>query len=109
MPKPKYHAFICTNQRPDGHPKGCCYERKSMDVWQKFAEILNQKQVYDKVQISGVRSCLGPCQFGPVVIVYPEAIWYGSVQPEDVEEIFESHFENGKPLERLLIPQEIFG
>ncbi|VAX19846.1 NAD-reducing hydrogenase subunit HoxF [hydrothermal vent metagenome] len=108
MPKPKYHAFICTNQRPEGHPKGCCYERKSMDVWQKFAEILNQKQAYDKIQISGVRSCLGPCQFGPVVIVYPEAVWYGSVQPEDVEEIFESHFENGKPLERLLIPQEIF-
>lgn len=109
MPKPKYHVLICTNQRPEGHPKVSCAERGSTDVWQKFADILNQKQAYDKVMISGVRSCLGPCQLGPVVVVYPEGIWYSSVQPTDVEEIFESHFENGKPLERLALPEENFG
>jgi (2Fe-2S) ferredoxin len=46
---------------------------------------------------------------GPVVVVYPDGVWYGGVKQEDVEEIFESHFVNGKPVERLLVPDEMFG
>ncbi len=110
MPKPQYHVFICTNQRPEGHPRGSCAEEKgSVEVWQKFADILNEKQAYDKVMVSGIRSCIGPCQLGPIVIVYPDATWYKGVQPDDVEEIFNSHFENNTPVERLMLPIEFFG
>jgi (2Fe-2S) ferredoxin len=80
-----------------------------MSIWQKFADVLNQRQMYDKVMVSGVRSCLAPCQFGPVVLVYPEGVWYGNVQEADVEEIFDKHFIDGQPIERLLIPEEVFG
>ncbi|MBI4828487.1 MAG: (2Fe-2S) ferredoxin domain-containing protein [Nitrospinae bacterium] len=109
MPKPERHVFICVNQRPAGHPMGCCSERGAVSVWQKFADLLNQKQAFGKIMVSGVRSCLGPCQFGPVVVVYPDAVWYGKVRPEDVEEIFDSHLVGGKPVERLFVPPEVFG
>ncbi len=109
MPKPAHHVLICTNQRPEGHPKGSCATRGSMSVWQKFADQLMQRQMFDKVMVSGVRSCLGPCEMGPIVVVYPEGVWYTNVSENDVEEIFESHFINGKPVERLLAPENMFG
>jgi (2Fe-2S) ferredoxin len=78
-------------------------------LWQKFGDALATRNMYGQVLISGVRSCLGPCQMGPIVVVYPDGVWYGLVKPEDVEEIFDSHFANGKPVERLIVPDEMFG
>ena len=109
MAKMKYHVFICGNQRPSGHPKGCCSDRGANNLAQRFSELLNIKMAYDKVMISTTRSCLVPCQYGPVAVVYPEGIWYCRIQMEDVDEIFQSHFMNGKPVERLLLPKEVMG
>lgn len=49
--------------------------------------------------------CLDQCEHGPVVVVYPEAVWYGFVQPKDVDEIVEQHLKHGRPVERLRLPQ----
>jgi len=51
--------------------------------------------------------CLDQCELGPTVVVYPEAIWYGQVRPEDVDEIIESHIVGGRPVQRLVIPDAI--
>jgi len=45
--------------------------------------------------------CLDQCEHGPNVVVYPEAVWYGRVMPEDVAEIIEWHIVSGAPVERL--------
>lgn len=79
-----------------------------MNIWQKFADVLNRRQMFDTVLISGVRSCLGPCGSGPVVVVHPDNVWYGPVTEADVEEIFDSHLAGGRPVERLMIPEEAF-
>ena len=47
--------------------------------------------------------CFDICEKGPVVAVYPDNVWYGSVTPEDVAEILDSHIEGGKPVGRLLL------
>jgi len=83
--------------------------KNAMGLWQKFADMLNQKQMFGAVLVSGVRSCLGPCEAGPIVVVHPDNVWYGGVTEDDVEEIFESHFINGKPVERLVLKDEVFG
>ena len=108
MSKPKKHILICTNQRPEGHPKGSCNARGSMAIWQKFADVINEKQAFNDVLISGVRSCLGPCGFGPVVVIYPDNVWYGHVADVDVEEIYEKHLVGGEPVKRLEIPEDAF-
>ena len=46
-------------------------------------------------------ACLDQCEHGVTVVVYPEQVWYGFVQPADVEEIVESHLVGGRPVERL--------
>lgn len=49
--------------------------------------------------------CLDQCEHGPTVVVYPDAVWYGRVHMEDVDEIIESHILRGQPVERLILPE----
>jgi (2Fe-2S) ferredoxin len=47
--------------------------------------------------------CLDRCEEGPVLVVYPEAVWYSYVDQEDIDEIIEEHLLGGRVVERLLI------
>jgi (2Fe-2S) ferredoxin len=49
--------------------------------------------------------CLDQCEHGPTVVVYPEAVWYGNVKPEDAAEIVEEHLVGGRPVERLRLAE----
>lgn len=48
--------------------------------------------------------CLGPCDHGPNVLVYPEGVLYSGVAVSDVAEIFTEHLLHGRPVSRLLTP-----
>ncbi|MGZ3688939.1 MAG: (2Fe-2S) ferredoxin domain-containing protein [Bdellovibrionota bacterium] len=101
--KLKSHVFVCTNERPPGHPRGCCKEKNSEQLIQAFKEELSKQGV--KGQIRAQRAgCLDTCEFGPSVVVYPDNVWYGHVTAQDVAEIVKSHLIEGKPVERLRIP-----
>ena len=53
------------------------------------------------VQITTCGS-LGLCERGPNMVVYPEGVWYSGVRAEDVREIVDSHFRQGRPVSRLV-------
>jgi (2Fe-2S) ferredoxin len=55
-----------------------------------------------KVRINRA-GCLDRCNDGPVMVVYPQAVWYTFVDNDDIDEIIESHLINGKVVERLLV------
>jgi len=57
-----------------------------------------------KVRINRA-GCLDRCSAGPVMVVYPEAIWYTFATQEDIDEIIESHLIQGKPVSRLVVDQ----
>ena len=48
--------------------------------------------------------CLDRCELGPVAVVYPDNVWYTFVDESDIDEIIESHLRDGKPVERLRLP-----
>jgi len=108
MPKPKYHIFVCTNTRPPGHPKGSCGDRGSMDVLGRLFDQIQAQNLFTEVMVNGT-TCMGPCLNGPTMVVYPDGVWYGGVQPQDVDEILSQHIRQGKPVERLLLPEEVWG
>jgi len=104
MPPPfQRHVFVCTNRRPDGHPKGCCATKGAEEVRALFKEELEKRGLKGSVRANAA-GCLDTCQFGISVVVYPEGTWYGGVKKEDVSEIVEQHVVGGKPVERLLMP-----
>jgi len=47
--------------------------------------------------------CLGFCRAGPLMVVYPEGVWYVPRTEKDIDEILPSHFVEGNPVERLII------
>jgi len=57
-----------------------------------------QKQV--RINQAG---CLDRCEEGPVLVVYPEGVWYTYVDQHDVDEIIDQHLVNGVIVERLRI------
>lgn len=105
MPKFEKHIFICGNQREPGHPRGCCDPQKSGDLHRAFKRALAQRGLLQRVRANKA-GCLDQCEHGPNVVVYPDAVWYGGVRPEDAEEIVEQHIVGGRPVERLLIADD---
>lgn len=102
MQKPEYHVFICTSSRLGGQQKGYCISRESAALVQAFMEEVENQDLTEKVMITNT-GCFGICSQGPVVVVYPEGVWYKGVGPDDVPEIVESHFANGQKVDRLEI------
>lgn len=101
MPKPERHFFVCQTQRPPAM-KPSCGPRGSADLLNALMDALaKHPELLAKVTVTP-SGCLGPCQEGPTIVVYPEGVWYAGVKMTDVAEIVESHMIGGKPVERLL-------
>lgn len=101
MNKPTKHIFVCTSSRMTGVAKGFCHTKGALEIIQRFTEKLEEEDITD-VMVSNT-GCFGICEKGPIVAVYPDNVWYGSVSADDVDEIVESHIMNGKIVEKLEI------
>ena len=98
----KYHVFFCCNQREAGEM--CCnnHGAQAMRDYCKNKVKAMGDRIAGKVRVNSA-GCLDRCAEGPVIVVYPEAVWYTYVDQEDIDEIVESHLAQGKVVERLLI------
>ena len=100
MPKFERHLFVCTNQRDETAPRGSCAPDGKGQLHKLFKEKIAQSGI--KIGVRANKSgCLEQCEHGPVVVVYPEQVWYGFVQPNDVDEIVQEHIVGGRVVERL--------
>jgi (2Fe-2S) ferredoxin len=46
-------------------------------------------------------TCLGPCELGPTMVVYPDGTWYSQVKESDVPLILDEHIKKGTPVEQM--------
>lgn len=101
--KPYYrtHVFCCTNRRAEGHKDGCCASKGSEDLRNYMKKRAKDMGMAD-VRINGA-GCLGRCDKGPTVVIYPEGIWYSPKNEADCDEILAKHVQNGAVVERLKI------
>lgn len=97
------HLFICVNERSADDSRGCCVSRGGKDVAKAFKKRLYARGLKRVVRANKAH-CLDQCARGTVLVVYPEAVWYGNVTVDDVDEIIEEHILGGRPVERLVIP-----
>lgn len=107
MPKPSKHVFVCAQTRPPGHPRGSCGQLGSTAVFQTFMQQFETGQLHGQFALTST-GCLGTCDLGPTVLVYPEGVMYSKVAPEDVAEIIDEHLKNDRPVERLLAPAALW-
>jgi (2Fe-2S) ferredoxin len=103
VPPLERHVFVCINERDPSNPKGCCAARGAREVRSRLKRLAFEAGLRGRVRINSA-GCLDQCEHGVTVVVYPEAVWYGGVTPDDVEEIFREHVCGGRPVERLRLP-----
>ena len=98
----KHHVFFCTNQREDG--KACCADHNAHDFLEYAKDQIKSLKLNGpgkcRINKSG---CLDRCNKGPVIVVYPEAVWYTFKNKDDIDEIIREHLQNERIVERLKI------
>ena len=100
MPPFVRHLFVCTNERPADHPRGCCLAKGSPAIRDAFKTAIKKAGLGTDVRVNAA-GCLDQCEHGVTVVVYPEAVWYGFVTLDDVETIVREHIVGGRPVQRL--------
>jgi (2Fe-2S) ferredoxin len=102
MTRYRRHVFVCLNERPEGHPKGCCLHKGSAQVRDTLKTELKKRGLAGRVRANKA-GCLDACEHGISMVIYPEGIWYGGVKVEDVPEIIDRTIIQGEVIQRLLI------
>ncbi len=105
MPAFEHHVFVCHNTRPEGALRPSCTANGHSDLFVQLQQLAKAAGLSGKVRINKA-GCLDQCEHGPMVVVYPEAVWYGNVRPEDAVAIVEEHLVGGHPVERLRVADE---
>ncbi len=94
------HVFVCSHKRDANSDRGCCFDKNSLELMMKLKLLAKNARLDDiRVQKSG---CLDQCENGPSCVIYPEGVWYRLTE-ESLEEIFNQHLIEGKPVEKYRI------
>jgi (2Fe-2S) ferredoxin len=89
------HVFVCTGGSV------CPVEGNSAAVHARLKELVKSAGLTISIRVNH-SGCMDQCGNGPMVVVYPENVWYCHVTPADAEEIFREHLVGGRPVERLI-------
>jgi (2Fe-2S) ferredoxin/SAM-dependent methyltransferase len=95
----RIHLFVCTQQKPEGVTS--CPASGSFAVLDTLDREIQKRNLTNDVQLTTC-GCMGLCDEGPIMVVYPEGVWYRRVQPADVSEIVDKHLSEHKAVERLI-------
>ena len=98
----RHHLFFCTNKRDDG--SACCANHNAQALRDYAKTRIKALGVYGegRVRVNNA-GCMDRCEEGPVLVVYPEGVWYTYVDKEDIDEIIDEHVLKGRIVERLRI------
>ena len=95
----RFHLFVCTQQKPEGIPS--CSANGSLAVIRELDSQIEARGLRNAVQLTTC-GCMGLCEEGPVLVVYPQGTWYRRVQPSDISEIVDRHIAHEEPVQRLV-------
>lgn len=94
------HIFICNNQRAEGTRPSCGHDT-GLELVAAFKKAIKDRGLNTTIRAQKA-GCLDACEWGPSLVVYPDAIFYKNVTLADVEEIVEEHIVNNRPVKRLI-------
>ncbi len=99
MQKPDYHIFVCASFRGT-EALGKCIKKDSMNLMQYLETECSDRGLNAMVTSAG---CMKLCDQGPVMVVYPQAYWYGEITGEEaIDEILDA-LEEGRPAKEYLL------
>ena len=100
MDKPEHHIFVCASFRSGGDFKGTCNKKGSFTFLPYIENEILDRGLNAVITGTG---CMKACDYGPVMVIYPEGLWYGNVVSEKIIDEILDALENGKSAEDYLI------
>lgn len=98
----QHHLFICTHQREAGET--CCANHPAQTLLAYAKEQLKIHQLDGPAKCRVNKSgCMNRCSKGPIMVVYPEGVWYRYQNKDDIDEIIREHLQAGRVVERLKV------
>lgn len=94
MEKPKHHILVCASFRASGDPQGICHKKGAGDFLGYIENELIDRGM-DNIQVSST-GCLKVCDRGPALVIYPENLWYGGVESEEIIDEILDALEDGE-------------
>lgn len=89
------HCFVCT------HGEWCpSVDGDGIGVHLALKAAVREAGLAGRVRVNH-SGCFSQCGNGPMVVVYPDAVWYAAVTPDDAAEIVREHLAGGRVVERL--------
>ena len=107
MARRELYVFVCQNRRAPENPKGSCAVGGSDKVLERLKSLVHEQGLKARVRVMS-SGCQDLCGHGPIVSVWPQGVFYGHVQLEDCAAIVEQHFRDGRPIDRLVLPEDAF-
>ncbi|MBI5967324.1 MAG: NAD(P)H-dependent oxidoreductase subunit E, partial [Deltaproteobacteria bacterium] len=92
------HMLICAGT--------ACVSGRSLKVRQRLEQELKNRGLSEEVKVV-ITGCNGFCAEGPLMVVYPEGIFYGKLSPEDMPLIVEEHILKGRPVPKLFYKEPV--
>jgi (2Fe-2S) ferredoxin len=103
MPKPERQVLVCINTRAPGNKKGSCGEKGAQELYDTLKKMLKEEGLKGRVMTQST-SCLKHCSQGITIAVQPDNVWYAHVTAADLPEICREHLQEGRVVERLVMP-----
>ncbi len=95
VPEHQHHVLVCTGPR--------CTSKGAVAMWQSLGECLKASpELHRKIRPLQT-GCLHPCNLGPTAIVYPEGVWYGRLDAQNITQVMHAHFLQGPPLKEHVV------
>jgi (2Fe-2S) ferredoxin len=95
------HIFVCNNERREGHPRGCCKDKGSVEL-RTYMKNKAKDMGLDNIRVNSA-GCLDRCELGPAMVIYPQGIWYTYTTTQDIDDILQGQFIDGTLVHRLLL------
>jgi sirohydrochlorin cobaltochelatase len=89
----KKHILICENVD--------CAKLGSKLLATNLRRLIKEDGNYSQFKVTKT-SCVGRCGEGPIMVIYPDGVWYRNVGPNDAMEIYDRHIKKDKIIERLV-------